>query len=82
MVHIFAEICYKNDMTANLHTSEFLRERAAQFRRIASTCDLVAAAKLLELAIELDARAAELDHGPSRRSAIAQPCACCLLIRD
>jgi len=65
-------------MTANLHTSEFLRDRAAQFRRIASTCDLVAAAKLLELAIELDARAAELDHGrrdeaPSRNLA---PAAC------
>jgi len=41
---------------------KYLRERAAQFRRIAPTCDVVSAAKMLELAVELEARAASLDQ--------------------
>jgi len=39
---------------------KYLLERAAQLRRIARTCDVLAAAKMLGLAVELEARAATL----------------------
>jgi len=41
--------------------ARWLREKAAQFRELAKTCDPAMAAKMLELAIDLDAKAAELD---------------------
>jgi hypothetical protein len=39
----------------------YLREKAAQFRRIAVTCEMTAAAKLHEIAVELEAKAAEIE---------------------
>ena len=44
-----------------LSDANYLRERAAQFRRVAATCDALAAAKMLELAMELESRADGLD---------------------
>jgi hypothetical protein len=41
---------------------DFLREKAAQFRRLAPGCEPVAAAKLLALAVELETRAAGLNR--------------------
>jgi len=45
-----------------LSDPKYLRERAAQFRGTAHTCDVRAAAKMLELAVELEAKAASLDQ--------------------
>ena len=39
----------------------YLRDKAAQFRRIATTCEPTAAAKLYEIAVELEAKAAEIE---------------------
>jgi hypothetical protein len=39
----------------------YLRERAAHFRRIATQCETVVAAKLYVVAIELEAMAAEIE---------------------
>ena len=40
---------------------EFLREKAARFRQIAATCDARIAAKLLDIAADLDAKAREIE---------------------
>ena len=39
----------------------FLREKAVRFRGIAAICDQLTAAKLLELSVELEAKAAEIE---------------------
>jgi hypothetical protein len=39
----------------------YLREKAARFRSIAALCDAITAAKLLELSVELEAKAAEME---------------------
>ena len=39
----------------------YLRKEAAQFRQLASLCEITVAARLLEVAIELEAKAAEID---------------------
>jgi len=40
---------------------EYLREKAAQYRKLVPQCEAAMAAKLLELAIELEAKAAEIE---------------------
>ena len=40
-----------------------LREKATRFRGIAALCDPRTAAKLLELSVELEARAAKMEAG-------------------
>jgi hypothetical protein len=41
--------------------AEYLREKAARYRKLAPQCETAMAAKLLELAIELEAKAAEIE---------------------
>jgi hypothetical protein len=43
------------------HDAAYLREKAARFRGIAATCDTATAAKLLELSVELEAKAAAIE---------------------
>jgi hypothetical protein len=45
---------------------EFLREKAARFRQIAATCDAATAAKLLEIAADLEAKATEIEARQSK----------------
>jgi hypothetical protein len=40
---------------------DFLREKAARFRQLAQTCDARTAARLLEIATDMEAKAAELE---------------------
>jgi hypothetical protein len=44
-----------------LHDVEFLREKAARFRQLAQNCDARTAARLLEIAADMEAKAAELE---------------------
>jgi hypothetical protein len=46
---------------------EFLREKAHQFRELAEGCNAFSSAKMLALADELDAMAAEVEKRPDRR---------------
>jgi len=39
----------------------FLRDKAARFRGIAAICDPLTATQLLELSVELEAKAAEME---------------------
>ncbi len=43
--------------------ARYLREKAAQFRRVAGSCPAKLARQLLALADEFDAKAAELEAG-------------------
>ena len=47
--------------------ADYLREKARQFRLIAVDCDPVNAAKLTEIAAELEAKAAEIEQRPDPR---------------
>jgi hypothetical protein len=49
-------------MSDNIHNTGYLRERAARLRSVAPTCDVISGAKMLELAVELEAKAAALDQ--------------------
>jgi hypothetical protein len=48
-------------MPSRSDDAEYLREKAAQYRKLALQCETTVAAKMVELAIELEAKAAEID---------------------
>lgn len=71
MIYIFHRICYKVNVPDDQFQpdAQYFRERAAHFRCLAPTCDVTMAARMLELSIELDAKATELEarsSDPSR----------------
>ena len=48
-------------MSDTTRDAAYLREKATRFRSIAALCDPITAAKLLELSVELEAKAAEIE---------------------
>jgi hypothetical protein len=51
----------------------FLREKAAKYRKLAARCETTVAAKMLEVAIELEVRAAEYKGAEPAASLLSSP---------